>query len=115
MRQSQISAVFAALSDPTRRRILMRLSNGGEGPVSALAEPFRVSLPAISRHLRVLEKARLIVRRRTGRLHLIRMRRAGLKQAQEWMAQCEAGLNFSFDALDELLKNEQAQQERGNK
>jgi DNA-binding transcriptional ArsR family regulator len=114
MRQSQISAIFAALSDPTRRRILMRLSNGGEGPVSALAEPFRVSLPAISRHLRVLEKARLIVRRRTGRLHLIRMRRAGLKQAQEWMAQCE-GLNFSFDALDELLKNEQTQQERGDR
>jgi DNA-binding transcriptional ArsR family regulator len=115
MRQSEVSTIFAALADPTRRRILMRLSNEGQSPVSALAEPFRMSLPAISRHLRVLEKARLIVRRRTGRLHLIRMRPAGLKQAQEWMEQCEAGLKFSFDALDQLLKNEQAQQERGNK
>jgi DNA-binding transcriptional ArsR family regulator len=94
--------------------LFVSLSKDGEGSVSALAEPFQMSMPAISGHLRVLEKARLIVRRRTGRLHLIRFRRAGLKQAQEWMAQCEAGLNFSFDALDELLKNEQAKQERAD-
>ncbi|HEY3740267.1 MAG TPA: metalloregulator ArsR/SmtB family transcription factor, partial [Bryobacteraceae bacterium] len=60
--QEQISDIFAALADPTRRRILMSLSQsaGGEGAVTALAEPFPVSLPAISRHLRVLEDARLI-------------------------------------------------------
>jgi DNA-binding transcriptional ArsR family regulator len=48
--QTRITAVFAALADPTRRRILVRLANGGEGPVTALAKPFRISLPAISRH-----------------------------------------------------------------
>jgi DNA-binding transcriptional ArsR family regulator len=104
--QKQITAIFAALADPTRRRILVRLSDSGEGPVTALAKPFRISLPAVSRHLRVLEKARLIDRRREGRLHLIRVRAAGLKQAHDWMAQFAAGWDFSFDALDELLRNE---------
>jgi DNA-binding transcriptional ArsR family regulator len=104
--QEKITAIFAALADPTRRRILLRLSTRGEGPVTALAKPFRVSLPAISRHLRVLEKARLIDRRRDGRVHLIRFRAAGLKQARDWMAHCAAGWDFSFGALDELLRNE---------
>ncbi len=99
----QVSAIFAALADPTRRRILLRLSSSGEGPVTALAKPFRISLPAISRHLRVLEKARLIDRRREGRVHLIRARPAGFRQAQAWMAQCAAGWDFSFDGLDEFL------------
>jgi DNA-binding transcriptional ArsR family regulator len=93
------------LADPTRR-ILVSLSKGG-GPVTTLAKPFRVSLPAISRHLRVLEKARLIDRRREGRVHLIRLRANGLKQAQDWIAHCAAGWDFSFDALDELLRKEQ--------
>jgi DNA-binding transcriptional ArsR family regulator len=105
--QRRITAIFAALADPTRRRILVRLSSGGEGPVTALAKPFRISLPAISRHLRVLEKARLIDRRREGRVHMIRGRVAGLRPAQDWISQCAAGWDFSFDALDELLKSEQ--------
>jgi DNA-binding transcriptional ArsR family regulator len=105
--QAKITAIFAALADPTRRRILVRLSNRGEGPVTALAKPFRISPPAISRHLRVLEKARLIHRRREGRVHVIRVRAAGFKPAQDWMAQCAEGWDFSFDALDKLLKNEQ--------
>jgi DNA-binding transcriptional ArsR family regulator len=104
--QRRITAIFAALADPTRRRILVRLSNDGEGPVTRLAKPFRISLPAISRHLRVLEKARLIERRREGRIHMIRARPAGLKQAQDWMTQFAAGWDFSFDALDEILRNE---------
>jgi hypothetical protein len=57
----------------------------------------------------VLEKARLIDRRREGRIHLIRFRPAGLKQAQDWMAHCATGLDFSFDALEKLLTNEQDQ------
>jgi DNA-binding transcriptional ArsR family regulator len=105
--QARITAIFAALADPTRRRILVRLSSKGAGPVTALAKPFGISLPAISRHLRVLEKARLIHRRREGRVHLIRVRAAGFKPAQDWMAQWAAGWDFSFDALDKLLKNEQ--------
>lgn len=104
----KISAIFSALSDPTRRRILVRLSDSGEGPVTALAKPFRVSLPAISRHLRVLEKARLIDRRREGRVHVIRARTEGLKPAQDWMSHFAAGVDFGFDALDELLRKEQS-------
>jgi DNA-binding transcriptional ArsR family regulator len=110
--QKKTTAIFAALADPTRRRILVRLSNGGEGAVTALAKPFRISLPAISRHLRVLEKARLIDRRRQGRVHLIRVRAVGFKQAQDWLAQCAAAWDFSFDALDELLRNEQKNEQR---
>jgi DNA-binding transcriptional ArsR family regulator len=102
-----VTAVFAALADPTRRRILTRLAASGEGPVTELARPFRISLPAVSRHLRVLEKARLIERRREGRVHLIRARTAGLKPAQDWMAHYVAGWNFSFDALERLLEEEE--------
>jgi DNA-binding transcriptional ArsR family regulator len=104
--QKQISAVFAALADPTRRRILVRLSGSGESPVTALGKPFRMTPPAISRHLRVLEGAGLIKRRRNGRVHLIRARTEGLKPAHEWMAHCAAGWDHSFDALDDLLKKE---------
>jgi DNA-binding transcriptional ArsR family regulator len=104
--QEKTSAVFAALSDPIRRRILVRLSARGEDPVTALAKPFRVSLPAISRHLRVLEKARLVERRRHGRTQLIRIRSSGLQPARDWMAQFAAALDFSFDKLDNLLEKE---------
>ncbi|HLK22949.1 MAG TPA: metalloregulator ArsR/SmtB family transcription factor, partial [Bryobacteraceae bacterium] len=86
--QRQVSAIFAALADPTRRRILTGLSTNRESPVSALSKPFRISPPAISRHLRVLERARLIHRRRQGREHLIRARSSGLDDARQWMAQC---------------------------
>src|ERR1700733_14407247 len=95
--QKKVTAIFSALADPTRRRILARLSNRGEGPVTALAKPFRISPPAISRHLRVLEKARLIDRRREGRIHVIRARTAGLKPAQDWMANFAAGGGFYFE------------------
>lgn len=105
--RKEVTAVFAALADDTRRRILLRLSRDGEEPVTSLAHPFRISLPAISRHVRVLEKAGLIERRREGRVHFIRFRPAGLAKAREWMARCAQGWNFSFDRLDKLLKNEQ--------
>jgi DNA-binding transcriptional ArsR family regulator len=72
-----------------------------------LAKPFRISPPAISRHLRVLEQARLIHRRRDGRVHLIRARSEGLNDAQQWMAQCAAAWEFSFDRLENLLRKEQ--------
>jgi len=104
--QAQVSAVFAALADPTRRRILTRLSSEGESPVTVVAKPFRISPPAISRHLRVLERARLIQRRKHGREHLIRARPAGLDLARQWIAQCAAGWQFSFDALDKLIDKE---------
>jgi DNA-binding transcriptional ArsR family regulator len=108
--RDRVTSIFAALADPTRRRILARLSHCGEGPVTALAKPFRISLPAISRHLRVLEQARLIERRRSGRVHFIRARAAGLKAAQEWMTQCAAGWQFSFDVLEGLLEKEKSKE-----
>jgi DNA-binding transcriptional ArsR family regulator len=105
--QRRVSAVFAALADPTRRSILVRLAAGGEDAVTALAKPFRISRPAISRHLRVLERAKLISRRRDGRVHLIRARAAGLKAAQQWISQMAAGWMFSFDRLDALIQSDQ--------
>jgi DNA-binding transcriptional ArsR family regulator len=101
--QRQVSTVFSALADPTRRRIVERLQRDGEVPVTVLAEPFRISLPAFSRHLRVLEHARLIQRRRDGRLHLIQARPAGAVEARRWMDRYVAGWESSFDALDRLL------------
>jgi DNA-binding transcriptional ArsR family regulator len=80
-----------------------RLSGRGERRVTALAKPFRISLPAISRHLHVLERARLIQRRRQGRIHFIRTRAAGLKEAQRWLMRCALEWDSRFDALDELL------------
>jgi DNA-binding transcriptional ArsR family regulator len=106
-KQERVTAVFAALADPTRRQIMQRLSEQGESRVTALAKPFRISLPAISRHLRVLESARLIKRQRHGREHLIRSRAAGLEDARKWIAQCAAGWESGFDALDALLKSAQ--------
>ena len=105
-KRGSINGVFAALADPTRRRIMERLSGHEEMQVTRLARPFRISLPAISRHLRVLEGARLIERRRNGRLHLIRARASGLAQARRWMAYYAAGWDAAFDVLDDLLKKD---------
>jgi DNA-binding transcriptional ArsR family regulator len=105
-KQQRVTAVFSALADPTRRRIVERLSERGESRVTALAKPFRISLPAISRHLKVLEDARLIKRQRHGREHLIRPHPAGVQAAQKWMAHYVAGWESGFDALDELLKGD---------
>jgi DNA-binding transcriptional ArsR family regulator len=106
-KEEKITTVFAALADPTRRRIVQRLSGQGEIRVTTLAKPFHISLPAISRHLRVLETARLIKRQRHGREHLIRSHAADLEAARNWIAQCAAGWESGFDTLDELLKTAQ--------
>jgi DNA-binding transcriptional ArsR family regulator len=111
-KQTRVTAVFAALADPTRRRILEHLSGHGVSRVTALAKPFRMSLPAISRHLRVLENAHLVKRQRHGRVHLMRTDTAGLKEARKWITQCAAAWESGFDALDELLKREQRKEKR---
>ena len=90
--------------------MLQRLAERGESRVTELARPFRISLPAISRHLRVLEKARLIRRQRRGREHLIRANPVALQELQRWIAQCIAGWEFSFDKLEGLLAAEQARE-----
>ena len=101
-----LSATFAALSHPTRRGILARLSEG-EATVKELAEPFSVSLPAISRHLKVLERAGLIARRRAAQSRPTRLRVEGLREADEWMDSCQAvweGRVRSLDAhVDEVM------------
>jgi DNA-binding transcriptional ArsR family regulator len=106
-KHKRVTTVFAALAHSTRRRILERLAGHGGTRVTELAKPFRISLPAISRHLRVLEDARLVRRHRQGREHVIRANPAGMRDAQKWIAQCAAGWELSFDALDKLLKSEQ--------
>src|ERR1035438_3614037 len=84
--ESHLDATFAALSDATRRGILARLAEG-ETSVSELAAPYRMSLPAVSKHLRVLEGARLIVRRKNGRVHCCRLAAQPMRSASEWIAQ----------------------------
>ena len=82
--EKALNHIFSALSDPTRRQILINLSRE-EKTVQDLAEPFDMSLPAISKHLKVLEKAELITRRREGRLHLIQTNPDQLRTAEEWL------------------------------
>jgi DNA-binding transcriptional ArsR family regulator len=74
--------------------------------VTDLAEPFAMSLPSISKHLRVLENARLIRRERHGRVHMIQANIEGMREAQAWITHCAAGWAFGLDRLDELLRNE---------
>jgi len=83
---ASLDATFGALADPTRRAILARLAEKSEISVTELAQPFDVTLPAISRHLRVLEEAGLLARRREGRVHHCRVVAAPMKPASEWIA-----------------------------
>src|SRR5690242_10871051 len=87
MATDQLSMTFAALADPTRRAILARLADEGEVTVNQLAEPFPVSVQAISRHLKVLERAGLITRGRTAQLRPSRLEGAPLRTVAEWLDQ----------------------------
>jgi DNA-binding transcriptional ArsR family regulator len=103
-----LSATFSALSDPTRRAILARLA-AGEATVNELAEPFEISLPAISRHLKVLEKARLITRAREAQWRRCRLAPEPLKEAAEWVERYRAFWDARFDALDKLFARQAAE------
>ena len=109
MTADPLSLKFAALADPTRRRILARLANG-EATVNELAAPFAVSLPAISRHLKVLERAGLITRRRAAQSRPTSLRIEGLEEADEWMENCrevwEARVQRLDTHLDQMLKGD---------
>ena len=100
---SPLDRTFAALADPTRRAILARLARG-EAAVGELAEPFEISLPAISRHLRVLDAAALITRERHGQHRLCRLDPAALARADEWLAFYRRFWTGAFDRLDAHLK-----------
>jgi DNA-binding transcriptional ArsR family regulator len=103
MAVDQLSVIFAALADPTRRAILARLADG-DATVTELAEPFAISLPAISRHLKVLEKAGLISRSRSGQWRSSTLQTAPLREATAWMEQYRRFWDASFDRLDEHLR-----------
>jgi len=110
-----IDQTFAALADPTRRAILARLARG-EASVTGLAAPFRMSLPAVSKHLRVLERAGLVGRSREGRVHRLRLEASPLRDAGEWIARYRRFWEGSFDRLDAYLREVQAEEKnRGRK
>ncbi len=102
MPADQLSAVFGALADPTRRAILARLTKG-DATVAELAAPFRVSQPAISRHLKVLEQAGLISRRRRATARLSHLEAEPLREATAWLARYQAYWDQSYGRLDALL------------
>ena len=99
---AQLDSVFSALADPTRRRILERLARG-EASVMQLAEPYEMSLAAVSKHLRVLEDAGLVIRERDGRLHIISLNSRPLKEAAIWIERYRAFWEQKFDALERFL------------
>ena len=105
----QLDATFAALADPTRRAILARLASG-EASVNELAEPFDISQPAISKHLRVLERAGLISRRRDAQRRPCRLEARPLAEADEWLERYRQFWEASFDRLDSLLAEMRVQQ-----
>jgi DNA-binding transcriptional ArsR family regulator len=100
---AQLNLTFSALSDPTRRAILARLATG-EATVTELAKPFKISLPAISKHLKVLERAGLIVRGRAAQWRPCRLEPAALEGAAEWLEDYRVFWEGSFDRLDDHLR-----------
>ena len=102
MQFDHLSTTFAALADPTRRAILTRLAQG-EASVGELAAPFDMSLPAISKHLGVLERARLIRRRKDAQWRRCQLRPDGLRVAADWIGQYERFWTESLDRLAEIL------------
>ena len=105
----QLDRTFAALADPTRRAILARLT-GGEASVTELAEPFAMSLPAVSKHLKVLERAGLIARGRERQWRPARLEAGPLKEVADWMEPYRRFWEESYDRLEEYLE---ALQDRG--
>jgi len=114
MPTDRLSTTFAALADPTRRAILARLTSG-EAFVTELAEPFKMSLPAVSKHLKVLERAGLISRGREAQWRPCRLKADPLKDADEWLERYRRFWEESFDRLDEYLGEIQERQKKRKK
>ena len=104
MPADQLSTTFAALADPTRRAILARLS-GGEATVTELAAPFAMSLPAISKHLKVLQRAGLIEQGRQAQWRPCRLRAEQLRDVSDWIGQYKRHWEDSFERLDAYLRD----------
>jgi DNA-binding transcriptional ArsR family regulator len=102
---TELDSTFAALADPTRRAILSRLAEG-DATVGELAEPFPISLQAVSKHLKVLESAGLITRGRSAQLRPSRLCGAPLKEAADWLETYRAVWDERFDRLDQRLRDD---------
>src|SRR5687767_10795220 len=113
MDNDHLSATFAALADPTRRAILARLASG-EATVTELAAPFAMSLPAISKHLKVLERAGLIERGREAQWRPCRLQAEPLKEVESWVEQYRSHWEESLDRLGEYLKELQQRKPGGS-
>ena len=105
--ETDLDQTFAALSDPTRRAILGRLRRG-ERTVGELAEPFPISLAAVSKHLRVLERAGLVARRVDGRIHHLSLQAEPLRDAAAWTAEYRGFWNDRLDSLEAMLRKRKA-------
>lgn len=103
----KLDVTFAALADPTRRAILARLARGDRS-VGELAEPFAVSLPAVSKHLRVLERAGLLTQDREGRVRRCRLRAGSMRSASEWIDRYRRYWSRQLDALAEYVEGAEA-------
>lgn len=115
MSPDHLDTTFAALADPTRRAILARLASG-EASVTELAEPFEMSLPAVSKHLKVLERAGLIARGREAQWRPSRLEAGPLKDATHWLENYRRFWDESFDRLDDYLRKLQMKgKEHGRK
>lgn len=110
----QLSDTFQALADPTRRAILAKLTKG-EASVQELAKPFKMSLPAISKHLKVLEKSHLIVRRSKAQQRLCKLETQPIKDAVEWLEHHRKLWEERLDRLDEYLKEIQLKEKEKEK
>ena len=113
-RAERLDAVFAALADPTRRAIVERLSRG-EARVTALAEPFDMSLNAVSKHIRVLEASGVLVRHKQGRDHILSINPRSLDEIDGWIERTRSFWSERLDAMDRLLGELKKESEPGRK
>src|SRR6202521_6200450 len=111
MANDQLSVTFAALADPTRRAILARLASG-EASGAELAKPFDLSLPGVSKHLKVLQRAGLITQSRNAQWRPCRLEGARLKEAADWVGEYRRFWDESFERLDEYLAELQKEQKK---
>jgi len=111
MSPDYLSLVFAALADPTRRAILARLAVG-ETSVTEIAKPFKISLPAITKHLKVLERSGLIARGREAQWRPCRLKAKPMKEAVDWLEHYRLHWEESFDRLDIYLKELQTKEKK---
>ena len=107
---SSLDTTFAAISDPTRRAILARLMQG-QASVTELAQPFDMSLPAVSKHLGILERAGLLVRQKEGRIHHCRLAATPLKEAVDWLSLYKGYWEGQFEALAQYLDEGESEED----